>query len=79
MKMTESGDLHGDSQTTSRSVEDLDAEVERMMLLATAVAADVVKAQSWCTSENFEVSPRVVVVESIYRENVVADTWRDSR
>lgn len=46
-----------------------------MMLLATAVTADVAKAQSWFTSDNFEVSPRVVVAESIYRENADADTW----
>lgn len=73
--MTEPGKLNCDLQTAQGSAEDLDADVKRMMLLATAVTADVAKAQSWFTSDNFEVSPRVVVVESIYRENADADTW----
>lgn len=77
--MSESIDLKGDSQAAPRPAEDLDAEVERMMRLATAVTADVVKARSWFGTDSSEVAPRVVVVQSIYRENADADAWRDSR
>jgi len=77
--MSESSEMIDGSQTALHSVEDLDAEARRIMLLATAVTADVVRAQTWFTSDNRDLSPRVVVVESIYRENVDADTWRDSR
>jgi hypothetical protein len=78
-RVTETCDLNCRIQSAKRLSDDLDAEVKRMMLLATAVTSCGVTAQSWFSSENFKAAPKVAIFESTFRENVDADTWRDSR
>lgn len=73
--MSEPDELKCDRQPAPSPAEDFDAEIKRMMRLATAITADTVTAQSWFATGHFEALHRVVVVESIYLEKPDADTW----